>query len=186
MRNPKIVLSGNAGSGKSTIGNLLSERLMVDFISIGAICRKRAVELRMDINEFQEHLKDDSAFDKSMDQYISEYARSKAGYVLDYRLGFYFLPDSFKVLLKVSDETALKRMSVRNSLDEDFSNVPDSEKLGIIRKRNQKMRNRFIETYGVDFSNENSYDLIIDTDFASPDEITELILITFLKQDRCQ
>lgn len=60
-----------------------------------------------------------------MDTYIAEYVKAKDSYVLDYRLGFHFLLESFKVLLKVSDDTALKRMANRN--------------------RNQKMRTRFIE-----------------------------------------
>jgi|GEM_PF-1428927 ATP-dependent DNA helicase RecG len=57
MKSIKIVLTGNAGSGKSTVGKMLAERLGVDFLSIGDICRKKAVSLGMDINQFQEYLK---------------------------------------------------------------------------------------------------------------------------------
>lgn len=177
MKKTKIVLSGNAGSGKSTVGKILAKKLSVEFLSVGNICRERALKLGMDINQFQEYLKNDSEFDKAMDKYIAEYARAKNDYVLDYRLGFHFLPESFKVLLKVSDDTALKRMANRNSGDEDFSKVGDTEKLEIIQNRNQKMRTRFIEIYGADFGDENNYDLIIDTDYAFPEEIVEMISV---------
>ena len=50
MSKAKIILSGNAGSGKSTVGKLLSEKLGVDFLSAGEISRLKAVELGMDMN----------------------------------------------------------------------------------------------------------------------------------------
>ncbi len=175
MKNVKIVLSGNAGSGKSTIGKMLAEKLAVEFLSVGNICRARALELGMDINQFQEYLKKDSEFDKAMDLYITEYARSRNNYILDYRLGFHFLPESFKVLLKVSDDTALKRMGTRARSDEDFSKGTLEGKLKVIRTRNELMRTRFIDVYGADFSDERNYDLVIDTDYAFPEEIIKTI-----------
>ena len=37
------------------------------------------------------------------------------------------------------------------------------------------MRTRFIEIYGADFADENNYDLVIDTDYAFPEEIIKII-----------
>ncbi len=174
MKNMKIVLSGNAGSGKSTVGKLLAERLGVGFLSIGEICRKRAVLMGMDINQFQEYLRSNTEFDQAMDKYIAEYASSLSGYVFDYRLGFHFLPESFKVLLKVSEEIAFQRISNRYGKDEDFSAELLSDKIILLRKRNEHMRERFIEVYGTDFCDERNYDLVIDSDAYSPGEIVDM------------
>ena len=181
MKKVKIVLSGNAGSGKSTIGKMLAQKLDVEFLSVGNICRARALELGMDINQFQEYLKTDREFDKAMDLYITEYARSRNNYVLDYRLGFHFLPESYKVLLKVSDDTALKRMGGRSGSDEDFSKGTVEEKLNFMRVRNEVMRTRFIEIYGADFTDNRNYDQVIDTDYSFPEEIVRMIEAGILK-----
>jgi cytidylate kinase len=45
-----------------------------------------------------------------------------------------------------------------------------------IKKRNENMRHRFIERFGVDFADEKNYDLVIDTSKKTPPEITEQIL----------
>lgn len=179
MKNVKITLSGNAGSGKSTIGKILSEELRVTFLSVGEICRKKATSLEMDINQFQEFLKSNPNFDKYMDRHIVEYAKFHREYVLDYRLGFHFLPESFKVLLKVNEETSLNRVAKRSGRDEDFSKQTATEKILLIRNRNELMRRRFINTYGADFNDENNYDLVIDTDTSTPPEIVETIFSNF-------
>jgi len=43
-------------------------------------------------------------------------------------------------------------------------------------KRNQDMRQRFIDKYGIDFINENNYDLVIDTDINTPESIADIII----------
>ena len=175
MKNVKIVLSGNAGSGKSTVGKLLAEKLGVNFLSVGEICRQEAVSLGMDINQFQEYLNANTEFDRTMDSYITEYAMNQTGYVLDYRLGFHFLPESFKVLLKVSEETAFHRISTRLGKDEDFSTGLLADKILLLRTRNEQMRERFIEVYGVDFCDVRNYDLVIDSEMFDPGRIVEVI-----------
>ena len=38
------------------------------------------------------------------------------------------------------------------------------------------MKNRFIDIYGVDFTDEKNYNLVIDTDTQSPNEIVKSII----------
>ena len=175
MKNLKIILSGNAGSGKSTVGKMLAERLKVNFLSVGEICRQKAVSMGLDINQFQEYLKSNIGFDKAMDRYIVDYAVAQTDYILDYRLGFHFLPESFKILLKVSDEIAFQRISSRVGKDEDFSTGLMSDKIQLLRTRNELMRGRFIEIYGVDFCDEDNYDLVIDSELNNPEEIIGIV-----------
>ena len=185
MKETKIILSGNAGSGKSTVGKMLAERLGVNFLSVGDICREKAISMGMDINQFQEYLKSYPNFDIEMDGYIAEYARKQTNYVLDYRLGFHFVPESFKVLLQVSEKTALHRILSRNGKDEYFSYGLVDEKILLLRTRNELMRQRFIEIYSVDFCVESHYDLVIDSDTRSPNEIVELINLDLQSPTRC-
>jgi predicted cytidylate kinase len=172
----RIVLSGNAGSGKTTVGKLLAERLNIEFLSVGQICREKALAQGMDINQFQEYLRSDEEFDKAMDGYIAEYTQSRSSYILDYRLGFYFLPESYKVLLKVSDDVAFGRISNRNGRDENLVTGSSAEMMLLLKTRNELMRQRFIKVYQVDFLDEGRYDLVLDTSIVSPERILEEIV----------
>ncbi len=172
----KITLSGSVGSGKSTIGKLLSENLGVEFISVGNLSRKKAESMGMDIDQFQIYLKKHPKMDKEMDDYIAEEMSRKDSFVLDYRLGFHFIKDSFNVLLKVSPELALKRIISRIGTNEFYEGLSMAQKIAKMNSRNLNMQTRFLELYNVDFLNERSYHLVLETDELIPEEISSQII----------
>ena len=120
----KIVLIGIQGSGKSTQGNLLQEKLQVPYLSTGHIFRELAKEktaLGRYIKEIMNagYLIPD---DKTL-EIVSEYlARPEYqnGYILDGFPRTVTQAESFAngidnvVYLKVSDEEALHRIAQRN------------------------------------------------------------------------
>ena len=176
MRNTKITLSGSVGSGKSTIGKLLSESLDAEFISVGNLSRKKAESMGMDIDQFQLYLKANPQMDKEMDKYIADEMNKRSGFILDYRLGFHFINDSFNVLLKVSPELELKRISNRTGNNEFYEGLNLEQKIAKMNARNFNMQARFMELYDVDFLNEGNYHLVLVTDNLKPEEIgTEII-----------
>lgn len=172
----KITLSGSVGSGKSTIGKLLSENLGVEFISVGNLSRIKAASMGMDIDQFQIYLKKHPKMDKEMDDYIAEEMGRKDSFILDYRLGFHFIKDSFNVLLKVSPELALKRISSRIGTNEFYEGLSLGQKIAKMNSRNLNMQTRFLELYNVDFLNEKNYYLVLETDELNPQEITSKII----------
>jgi predicted cytidylate kinase len=169
----KITLSGFAGSGKSTVGKILKEKLDYEFISVGNVSREFAQkEYGLTINEFQEKCKKEPELDDLIDERFSQLCNGTDNIVADYRLGFHFVKNAFHVFLRVSDNIAASR--IQND-DRGKENVnPDS-----IKKRNQDMRQRFIDKYKVDFTDESNYDLVIDTDNLSPKDITKQIIISY-------
>lgn len=172
----KITLSGSVGSGKSTIGNLLSIELNTDFVSVGNLSRKKALLMGMDIDQFQSYLKKHPQLDKEMDQYLVEEIMKMESFILDYRLGFHFIKNSFNVLLKVSSELALKRISSRLGTNEFYDGLTFEEKIVKMTGRNINMQTRFLELYGVDFLNEKNYNLVLETDVFEPKEIVSKII----------
>lgn len=175
----RVTLSGAVGSGKSTIGKQLSQLKGVEFLSVGNISRQKATSMGMDIDEFQIYLKRHPEMDVEMDRYIQKVIKSKNSFVLDYRLGFYFIPDSFHVFLNVSDQVALKRVGDRNTKDENYKILSAGQAIAKLNARNIRMQSRFNELYNVDFLNPLNYDLIIDTDNLNPEEITKAILLNY-------
>lgn len=165
-----ITISGLAGTGKSTVGKLLSEALDYSFVSVGNFSRELAKEdYGMTINEFQVLLSEKPELDNVIDNRFKSYCNSADSLVIDYRLGFHFVKNAFHILLTVSDDIAFNRIASSKRNDEDYSKVA-------IQKRNKQMKERFIENYGVDFTDATNYDLIIDTSFSSPEEIVTVIL----------
>lgn len=165
----KITLSGFAGTGKSTVGKIIQEKLNYQFLSIGNFTRSFAKEkYQMNINEFQKLCINDSEIDSKIDTEFLKKCEQKQ-IVIDYRLGFHFIKDSFNVILKVSDEIAHDRINKMNRKDENLS-------LEAIKERNLLMKERFKEKYKIDFSDRNNYDLSVDTDKLSAIEVAEVII----------
>lgn len=120
----KIILIGIQGSGKSTQGNMLSEELGIPYLSTGHIFRELAKEKTSLGRYIKETMNAGYLIpdDKTL-EIVSEYLQKqeyKKGYILD---GFprtigqaqSFVNGIDKVVyLNVSDEEALKRLSLRN------------------------------------------------------------------------
>lgn len=171
----KITLSGFAGAGKSSVGKIIQEKLNFEFISVGNYARQFArKQYGITINEFQEKCTEEPELDNLIDKKFKMICNNKANIVIDYRLGFLFIKNAFHVLLKVSEENASTRISLDNRNDETIS-------VRAIKQRNQDMRERFQKIYEVDFTNEKNYDLVIDTDSLTPNEVANLIIEHYKK-----
>lgn len=134
----KIVLIGIQGSGKSTQGNLLSQKLGVPFLSSGDIFRTLAKE-ESELGQYIKQVMNSGALipdDKTI-AIVKDYlnrSEYKNGYILDGFPRTVTQAEQFTdgvemaVYLKVSDKEALWRISFRAEVRQD-------ETLLAIRKR---------------------------------------------------
>ena len=139
-------------------------------VSAGKFAREVAEkDYGVSINEFQKMSAEKPELDARVDAYIQEWCVEKPSFIADYRLGFKFVPNALKVLLTVSDKAAAVRIqgASRKGENTDGATICD---------RNEMMRERFLEKYGVDFTDPMHYDLIIPTDALTPSEIADVIL----------
>lgn len=168
---PRITISGKVASGKSTVGKILSEALGYEFVSLGNTIREEASSMGLTISQFQNLCLGKPEMDKNIDQAFSKKYSQMESIVIDYRLGFKFIPDAFHIYLEVPDCLALDRIKKagRNQ---------DNEKT--LAVRNETFQNQFQNAYGIDYTDSKHYDLVLKvTQDCTPEQIVSKILSSF-------
>ena len=172
----KITISGQVGSGKSTVAKLLAKKKKYSYYSTGEFMRAIAKERKVTIMELSDKAESDPSIDKELDKKQIEIGKKEDNFVMDSRLGFYFIPDSFKILLTVDIKEAAKRIHKDKREGETFKDI--DEAIDSLEKRMMSEKKRYKEYYNIEFPKINHFDLIIDTSDKKPEEIVEGILKT--------
>ena len=170
----KISLAGDLGSGKSTVGKILGERFGAEIVSIGRLQRKMASDLGMDTCDFNRYQESHPEFDKILDGKLAEYEKKEGNYIFDSRLAWHFVPSSFAVYLKCDREEAARRIIGAKRDDESYEDEKQALERLFLRRASEK--ERYLDFYGVDITDMNNYDLVIDTTDRSPEAVAEEIV----------
>lgn len=171
-----ITISGDIGSGKSTTGKLLKEKLNYNYLSTGAIQRQIAQEMgltTLELNKLTESRKD---IDDRIDGYTQALNYATENFVVDSRLAWHFIPSSYKVFLLCDEKIAAERISKDRNRKSDEENRAVRFLIEKIKERRKSEKERFKRIYHVDFEDLSNYDQIIDSAYFLPEEIVELIL----------
>ena len=164
-----IVMSGDIGSGKSSVATALKQITGFDVIGTGTI--QRAIAKRRGVNtlELNKISQTDRSIDDEIDSYVIEIGKTQDHLILDSRLAWHFIPTAFKVFLSVDPVVGAER--VFNASRNDENNPSLEVTLENNLKRQTIEDQRFHKLYNVNFRKYGNYDLIIDTSFTSPEVI---------------
>ncbi len=176
-----ISISGDLASGKGSVSEILMEKLGYGIYRNGEYFRKLAKEYNMTLSEFGDYVAKHPEIDIEIENSAKEYAKENDNFIIDARLGWYAVPESFKVYLKVDINEAAKRAyndQKRKDL-ENFSSVEEHKKALI--ERTDVENERYLKLYGVDRTDMNNYDLVIDTTEKSPMEVANIIIDEYEK-----
>jgi CMP/dCMP kinase len=178
VSNRSIVVSGDLGSGKSTVSTELAGRLGVRRISVGGLYREMAQSRGMSALQLNLHAELDDAVDGYVDQLQSQIAKTDEQLVVDGRLAWFFFTDAFKVHLITDPAVAAQRVLSRPSNEvEAYSSLDEAKER--IRIRSDSERARFLTRYNVDKNRLRNYDMVCDTTRMSADETVSHIVAAF-------
>lgn len=170
-----ITLSGKPGSGKSSTADKLAELLNYTRHSSGDMVRQILSQSRMTLEEYNSRAETNHNLDAKVDDKLRD-LRDKEDIVVDSRLGFYWIPESFKVYLDLDLEVATARIfkdavsnSMRKSVGTSSSSLSDVSRQ--VRERMLNEQSRFRQMYGVDPYEKSHFDFIIDTSRNDPQTV---------------
>lgn len=173
----KISLAGDLGSGKSTVSKILIERLGATYYSTGAICRAIAAKYGVNIIEMNQYMETHPEIDHEIDDGLRALSDRDECMIIDSRMAWHFVRDTFRVYMTTELAESAKRILRAGRAEEQASSVEETAEN--IRARKASERKRYSEQYGVDCKDLNNYSLVVDSTYATPEEVAECILSCF-------
>jgi predicted cytidylate kinase len=168
-----ITISGLIGSGKTTVCNMLGERLGYHTVISGHVFREMAKELDMSLEQFGKLAEKDPRYDHLIDDRMLAVARQEDDVVLEGRLTGQLLRrneiPALCVFLDASLEIRTKRVSGREG-------VQLEEAMAEMRAREASEVLRYHKFYGIDVTDRSIYDMVIDTGALTPEQVVEKIV----------
>ncbi len=188
-----ITISGTAGSGKSTVAKILRKKLGAFRVYVGGMRRELARKKGMSLIQLNEYAQTHPETDVDVDMKAAAKARRLARtktVIVEGRTQFHFLPESFKIFIKVSHKEAARRIwqdlqnrKTRKERNEGtIGSLQEMERSLLERDKSDSRRYR--KYYGFDHRDEKQYDLVIDSTRMAPEQVAETILTTKLIKKR--
>jgi CMP/dCMP kinase len=175
-----ISLAGRQGSGKTTVGKMLAEKLWFERFSTGDFMREMAMEKGMTLMELNTYSETDGGrVDAILDERQKKLGQEKDNFIIDARLAWHFIPRSFKVYLTVDDFIGASRIvwdsanPLRHSTDVHAS---IDEAIQTTKARRESESKRYMSLYQVDNHDLSHYDLVIDTTNTHPTDVVNKIM----------
>ena len=184
MKKEIITIGGSPGSGKSSTADLIAQELGFKRFSSGDFARKIALELGLSLNELSEKAETDDSIDLKIDAEVKK-IREMNKIVVDSRLAFYWIPNSFKIYLDLPPEIAKQRIS--NDLkinklrqESEISSNPE-EIYKKITSRLESEKKRYWDLYKIDHTDKKNFDLVIDTNKNNLQQVVSIIVSEYKK-----
>lgn len=200
IKNKIITISGEPASGKSTLVKKMGEKYRkmgysVHIIITGHIFRDRVKKeyLRMYPDRTDANLADiqvDETFaekrteiDTAIDEWVAQFGneinsreRPNDVYIIDSRLAWHNIPESYAVRLTVDERIAGQRVFNDQTRGSEDSYDTIEEAIEKTRQRKLGEIERYKKRYDVDLADTKNYDLIIDSSHLKPEQLAEMII----------
>ncbi len=184
MKKEIITINGLPGSGKSSTADFVAKELGFKRFSSGDFMRKIATDMGISLNELSVMAEIDHSIDLKIDEEVKK-AGEMDNIVIDSRLAFHWIPTSFKVYLDLPPEIAKQRILSNlkvNKLRQESEHSTDAEEIcQKITRRLESEKKRYMDYYGVDHTDKNNFDLVIDTNENNLHQVAHLVVEEYKK-----
>lgn len=179
-----ISIAGTLGSGKSSTADRVAKHLGYERFSSGDFMRNLAIKLGVSLGELGLRAQTDRNIDDQIDEQVKK-TGEKSKVVIDSRLAFHFIPESFKVYLDLPPEIAKERIFnnlKENALRREGEEGKNEDEIyaNIIARRDSEKK-RYMDLYNLDHTNKSNFDLVIDTNKNNLEEVVNIILLEYKK-----
>jgi cytidylate kinase len=164
-----ITISGEPGSGKTTVARLLATHLGVPHVYAGDFFRQEAQRRGLTLAAFNQLCEADHSIDRQLDDTMAQRAR-EGNVVLEGRLAGYIARDqnldALKVWLTASEDVRAQRVAQREG--DNWREV-----LRVNHERHESDSRRYFDIYGWKLQDTDIYDLVLETDDQTPEAVAD-------------
>jgi cytidylate kinase len=174
-----ITITGEPGSGKSTVGKKLAQKLGYDHYYIGQIRRDAAKKKGMTLAEYNKYGETHPETDTEVDDYQKNLGQKKDNFVIEGRTSWFLIPHSIKIYLTVDPMEGARRvfdeLQSDNNRNEDNKLLTVEDMLRSHKERDASDKLRYIKYYQKDCFDKNNFDFVVDTTNLSPEEVFDTV-----------
>lgn len=170
-----ITISGKPGSGKSVITKLLAKRLKLREYSVGDYMRKIARKRKISLLKLSKEAEKSRKIDKQLDKWQKSLNKKK-NFVINSRLGFYFIPKSIKIFLDVNSNEAARRIYNDRKRKTEKENITLAQTKRNIKKRIGSEKQRYKKYYNLNPYLKKNYDFWLDTTKLNIKQVVDKVL----------
>ncbi len=182
MRKEIITIAGALGAGKSSAARLIAQELGYTHFSSGDLFRTVAQQRGLTIEEINATAELETAIDHDVDARLRALGESEK-LVIDSRLAYHWIPDSYKVYLNLDIPTAAARIYKQIVSEGRTGQAADSvaELIATTETRKLSEQKRYKNLYGIDITDLQPFDLVIDTAQYDLNGVVALVLEQYRK-----
>lgn len=141
----QVTISGDIGSGKSTVGQYLAEKLDAELIDCGQLYRAYASQKGMSVLQLNQS--EDYSIDVQIDKDLVRMGKEGKSRVYISRTAWYFIPGAVHVYMTVDPKLAARRVLNRKTVAEKHDSVDSIIEYN--RKRIAEEDARYERMYGI-------------------------------------
>ena len=183
-----IIISGKPAAGKTTVAQIISDKLHIKTLGGGDILKELALARgykpdgigwwdTSDGIKFLRERKENPDFDKEADRILIQKIKAGNIVVTSYTAAW-ISKDGFKVWLDGSEKTRAERMEKR-----DDNTLAESMK--VVKIRDEDNFNVYKKIYNIDFGKDKTpFNLVINTNSKTPEQVAEIIIKEFDKRNK--
>jgi cytidylate kinase len=181
MKKEIITIAGSLGSGKSSTAKAVASALGFRHFSSGDLFRQLAAERGESIEAMNISAEVQRDIDLSVDNLLQQMYRTEQQLVIDSRMAWRWMPDSFKVFLVLDPATAAERIFGQLQKEGRISEVARSveEVRESIDRRSASEQRRYFALYAVEMTDPANYDIVVNTKHNDLPVVTAIVAAAF-------